>query len=362
MFMNNNIRWLRDKIKMQNLQGIIISNPVNIKYLIGLDTEGTLLITPKDNIFITDGRYIEDANKKLTIDDEIVVYDVRTISPDDYENFFAFCENVGFEEDYVTYAKYKKIMQKYKINSLNETEGIIEKQRMVKDHEEIELIKKACEITDNCFTYLKDYIKIGLTERQIAKEIDEFFIKNGGEGNAFNTIVASGINSAKPHAMPTDKKIEPGDVITIDMGCKYNGYCSDMTRTIFAGYIPEQVKPIYEVVLKNQRQVINEIAEGVNLKNVSRMVESDFKLRGYDLVHSIGHGVGMEVHELPYFSTSIDFFAKANMILTDEPGIYLPGRFGIRIEDTIIVYKGMAESLTKSEKDYIIVDAKPQKT
>ena len=360
--MNNNIRWLRDKIKMQNLQGIIISNPVNIKYLIDLDIEGTLLITPKENIFLTDGRYVEEANMKLTIDDEIVVYDIKTLSPDDYENFFAFCENVGFEENYVTYAKYKKIMHRYKINSLNETEGIIEKQRMVKDAEEIESIKKACEITDNCFNYLKNYIKVGLTERQIAKEIDEFFIANGAEGNAFNTIVTSGINSAKPHAAPTDKKIEAGDIITIDMGCKYNGYCSDMTRTIFAGNIPEAVKPIYELVLKNQRQVINAMAEGVNLRNISKMVESDFKLRGYDLIHSIGHGVGREVHELPYFSTNIDFITKSNMIVTVEPGIYLPGRFGVRIEDTVIIYKGMAEALTKSDKDYVIVDKNLEKT
>ena len=354
--MNNNIRWLRDRIKMQNLQGIIISNPVNIKYLIGLDAEGILLITPKENIFITDGRYVEAVNKTLTIDDEIIVYDMKDLSKDDYENFFLFCENVGFEEEYVTYAKYKSFLQRYKINSLNETEGIIEKQRMKKDPHEIELIKKACEITDNCFLHLKSYIKVGLTEKQIAQEIENFFIENGADGVAFETIVASGINSSIPHAVPTDKVIEEGDSITIDMGCKYKGYCSDMTRTIFACYVPEGIKPIYELVLKNQKQVINEISEGVNLKNITRMVENDFKLHGYDFIHALGHGVGMEVHELPFFSSKIDFIAKENMIVTDEPGIYIPGKFGVRIEDTLIVYKGMSEPLTKSEKDYVIVD------
>ena len=153
--MNSNLRWLRDKIKMQNLQGIIISNPINGKYLVGIEAEGTLLITPKENIYITDGRYIESVNKTLTLDDEIIVYDMKNLTKDDYENFFLFCENVGFEEEYVTYARYKEFMHKYKINSLNETEGIIEKQRMIKDSEEIELIRKACEITDNCFEYLK---------------------------------------------------------------------------------------------------------------------------------------------------------------------------------------------------------------
>lgn len=356
--MNSNLRWLRDKIKMQNLQGIIISNPINIKYLIGIEAEGTLLVTPKENIYITDGRYVEIVNKTLTIDDEIVVYDMKNLTKDDYENFFLFCENVGFEEEYVTYAKYKDFMHRYKINSLNETEGIIEKQRMIKDPKEIELIKKACKITDDCFEHLKSYIKVGLTEKQIANEIDEFFINNGAEGTSFETIVASGKNSSKPHAIPTDKKIEPGDPITIDMGCIYKGYCSDMTRTIFAQYVPEEIKNIYELVLKNQKQVINEIREGTNLKVISRMVENDFKLHGYDFIHALGHGVGMEIHELPFISSKVDFIVKSNMVLTNEPGIYVPDKFGVRIEDTLVAYKGMCETLTKAEKDYVIVDKK----
>ena len=326
--MNNNIRWLRDKIKMLDMQGIIISNPINIKYLTGIEADGVFLITPKENIYITDGRYVEAVNNTLTLNDEIVVYDMQDISRDDYENFFLFCENVGFEEEYVTYAKYKDFMHRYKINNLEETEGIIEKQRMIKDPEEIELIEKACKITDDCFNHLKN----------------------------FSTIVASGKNSSMPHAVPTNKKIEAGDPITIDMGCKYKGYCSDMTRTIFAGYVPEEVKPVYELVLKNQRQVINEMKEGVNLKLVSRMVENDFKLHGYDLIHALGHGVGLQIHEFPYASTRVDFVLKNNMIVTDEPGIYIPNQFGVRIEDTVLVNRGMSTSLTKSEKDYVVVD------
>lgn len=354
--MNNNIRWLRDKIKMLDLQGIIISNPVNVKYLTGINAEGTFLVTPKENIYITDGRYIEEVNNTLTLNDEIVVYDMKDLSKDDYENFFLFCENVGFEEEYVTYARYKDFMHRYKINNLEETEGIIEKQRMIKDPEEIELIKRACEITDECFNHLKSYIKIGLTEKQIAKEIEEFFANNGADGLAFDTIVASGRNSSKPHAIPTEKKVEAGDAITIDMGCKYKGYCSDMTRTIFAGYVPEEIKQIYELVLKNQKQVINEMKEGVNLKLVSRMVESDFKLNGFDFIHALGHGVGLDIHELPFASTKLDFSLKNNMIVTDEPGIYIPNKFGVRIEDTTLVNKGMTTCLTKSEKDYVVVD------
>ena len=354
--MNNNIRWLRDKIKMQDLQGIIISNPINIKYLTGIEAEGTFLITPKENIYITDGRYVEAVNNKLTINDEIFVYDIKDLTLDDYENFFMFCEKVGFEENYVTYAKYKDYMHRYKVNSLEETEGIIEKQRMIKDPEEIEKISRACKITDDCFEYLKKYIKVGLTEKQIAKEIEDYFIKAGADDLAFETVVASGRNTSMPHAVPTDKKIEPGDPITIDMGCKYNGYCSDMTRTIFAKYVPEEIKEIYELVLKNQKQVINEMKEGTNLKLVSRIVQNDFKLHGYDLIHALGHGVGLEIHELPFSSIKYDSVLKNNMVITNEPGIYIPNKFGVRIEDTVWINKGVSTPLTKSEKDYVVVD------
>ena len=356
--MNRKMQWLRNKLLSMDLQGMIVSNPVNIRYLTNIQAEGILLVTRKENIFLTDSRYIEDVHNTLTLFDEIVVYDAKDLSKDDYENFFLFCENVGFEEEYVTYAIYKKIMHRYKINNLEETEGIIEKQRMIKDQEEIDIIQQACKITDDCFTHLKSYIKIGLTEKQIAKEISDFFMKNGADDLAFETVVASGKNSSKPHAVPTDKAIEFGDPITIDMGCKYKGYCSDMTRTIFAGEVPEEIKPVYELVLKNQKQITNEMKEGVNLKLLSRMVESDFKLRGYDLIHALGHGVGLEVHELPYASTRIDFNLKNNMVLTNEPGIYIPNKFGVRIEDTIVIDRAVAISLTKSDRDYVIVDKK----
>ena len=140
------------------------------------------------------------------------------------------------------------------------------------------------------------------------------------------------------------------------MGCIYKGYCSDMTRTIFAKYIPDKIRPIYDLVLKNQKESINEMREGANIKIISKMVESDFKLHGYETIHALGHGVGMEVHELPFFSSKIDNLLKSNMVVTDEPGIYIPGDFGVRIEDTVAVYKGEAERLTKSERGYIVVD------
>ncbi len=352
--MNRKMQWLRNQLLSSNLQGMIVTNPINIKYLTNIQAEGILLVTRKENIFITDGRYIEDVHNTLTLFDEIVVYDIKGLSKEDFENFFMFCENVGFEENYVTYAKYKEYIHKYKINSLVETENMIEKQRMIKDEEEIENIKKACRVTDECFEHIVDYIRPGMTEKQIAREIDYYYYKHS-EGLSFDTIVASGENSSKPHAVPTDRRIQNVDIITIDMGCKINGYCSDMTRTIFVGEVPEYIKPVYDLVLKNQEQALQDMKDNANTKQISKMVDNDFRLNNYDLIHALGHGVGLEVHEEPILSINSEHTLKENMVVTDEPGIYIAGQFGIRIEDTVLITKSGCESLTKSPKRYIII-------
>lgn len=342
--MNPKMQWLRNKISSMNLQGMIVSNPVNIRYLTNLEAEGTLILTRKENIYLTDGRYIEYVNKTLTIFDEITVYDVKDISLDDYENFFLFCENVGFEENYLTYAKYKEYIRKYKIHNFVETEDIIEKQRAIKDEEEIANIEKACQITRECFEYIKEFLKPGNTEKQIANLIDEYYYKNS-EGPSFETIVASGENSSKPHAIPTDRVFAEQDIITIDMGCKYNGYCSDMTRTFFIGEPTEKQRKVYNLVAKNHAQTIEAIKDGANIKLLAKMVENDFKLNDYDLIHGLGHGVGLEIHEKPYLSSRVDAPLRENMVVTVEPGIYIPGEFGVRIEDTVLVEKGGARKL-----------------
>ena len=352
--MNRKMQWLRNQLLSLDLQGMIVSNPINIKYLTNIEAEGILLVTRKENLFITDGRYIEDVHNTLTLFDEIVVYDARGLTKDDYENFFMFCENVGFEENYVTYAKYKEYIRKYKINSLVETENMLEKQRMVKDEEEIENLRRACKVTDDCFEHIVNYIRPGMTEKQIAREIDYYYYKHS-EGLSFDTIVASGENSSKPHAVPTDRRIQDKEIITIDMGCKINGYCSDMTRTIFVGEVPEAVKPVYDLVLKNQEQALQDMKDNANTKQISKMVDNDFRLHNYDLIHALGHGVGLEIHEGPILSINSENTLRENMVVTNEPGIYIAGQFGVRIEDTVLITKGGCEPLTKSPKRYVIV-------
>lgn len=351
--MNEKIRLLRERLRNLKLEGMIVTNPVSIKYLTNIENEGTLLITRKENIFLTYTMFLESVRKTVTINDEIIVADFRDVS--EYENFFLFCENVGFEENYVTYKQYYYLKQKYKVNNLSETEDIIEKLRAVKDNEEIYKIKKACEITDKCFNHLLEFIKVGKTEKEIAFEIEMFFRKNGAEGLAFNPVVAIGENSADPHWKPSDRAVQTADPILIDMGCKYQGYCSDMTRTIFMGCILEEMKPVYDLVLKNQLYTIKEIKEYASIKTISQMVENDFRLYNYDLIHSLGHSIGLETHEMPYINSKNDTFLKENMVIASEPGIYVPEKYGIRIEDTILVEKNGCTVITKSPKNYVII-------
>lgn len=272
--MNKRLKWLKNQLKALNLEGMIVSNPINIKYLTGLNAEGILIIAPRETVFITDSRYIEDVNSKLTISDEIVAYDSKNLSKYDYEGFFMICENIGFEENYVTYANYLKYLQTYKVN-LVETEGLIERQRFIKDEEEIECIKKACEITDKTFDYIIHNIKRGMTEKEVAFEIEKYMISLGADGVAFETIVAAGEHSSMPHAVPTDRKIKSGDVLLFDMGAKYKGYTSDLSRTVFVGennFLEEE----YNFVLEKQKFISKNFKDGVNIKQVLKQVEEAY--------------------------------------------------------------------------------------
>ena len=296
--MNVKIKWLRDQLSSLKMDGMIITNPVNIMYLTGLSEEGTLIIAPKENIFVTDSRYIESVNRKLTIADEIVAYDSRDLDKYDYENIFLLRENVGFEENYVTYENYKKFLHTYQVN-LVETEGIIENQRIVKEKEEIELIKKACEITDEAYEYIIRNIKEGMTEKEVAFEIEKYMIKNGADSLAFDSIVAFGENTSMPHAVPTDRVIQKGDIVQFDIGCKYKGYCSDLSRVVFVEEMKEEYKEVYDFILEEQKRMSEYLKEGSNIKTVVKDRETDYKLKNYKIMHAFGHGVGLDIHELP---------------------------------------------------------------
>lgn len=352
--MNSRIKWLRNQLVSLKLDGMLVTNPVNVRYLTGLSEEGFLIIGPKENIFVTDSRYIESVNKKLTISDEIVTYDSKSLDKYDYENIFLLSENVGFEEGYVTYENYKKYLQMYQIN-LVETEKLIENQRIVKDEEEIENTKKACEITDKAFEYIIRNIKKGMTEKDVAFEIERFMIKNGADGLAFDSIVAFGENTSMPHAVPTDRVIQNGDIIQFDIGCKYKGYCSDLSRVVFVQEMKDEYKEIYDFVLEEQKKIYSSFKDGVNIKTVIKDRETDYRLKNYSVMHAFGHGVGLDIHEVPVLRSKQDNILKENSIIAIEPGVYFQGKFGIRIEDTFIVNKSNCENLTKCKKDHTII-------
>lgn len=354
--MNQRIENIRRKMQKADLQGMIITNSSNLRYVLGFDVEGMIFITDKENLFITDGRYIEYANSKLTIDDDIAVVNIADLSTDDNLAFFADCDRVGFEEYDLTYYDYTNMVQKYRISEMVETNGIVEKLRIIKDDDEIRSLEKACLITDKCFEHLKTFIKIGMTEKDIAFEIYKYFIEHGADGLAFDSIVASGVNSSKPHAIPTDKKIEYGDVIVIDFGAKYNGYCADMTRTVFVGEVSKEAEKLYNFLLDVQADGTRKLVEGEDTRTIAKSVEYELNQRNCTLIHALGHGVGIDIHEKPILSVKSSTILKNNMVVTNEPGIYIPEDIGIRIEDTIVINDRIPRILTNSSKHLTIID------
>ena len=353
--MNCKISQLRIRMEACGIDGMIISNPINIKYLTGLDAEGYLLINESENVFVTDSRYIEKVNSKLTIEDEIIAQDGKDLNEEDFFNFFNSAQKVGFEENYVTYEKYQKILIKYRPKELIEANKIIENMRIIKSEDEIEKIEKACNITDSCYLYVLDHIRIGMTEKQIAIGIYDFFMRNGADGTAFDTIVASGENTSMPHAVPTDRAIKAGDPILIDFGAKYKGYCADMTRTFFVQEVSDEYKKIYEIVKDAQEKALEKMKSGASGRDISKSVENEFLINDYDLMHALGHGVGMEIHEKTILSQRTNTILQENMVVTDEPGIYIQGKIGIRIEDTVLIKNMSSIPLTKSNKNLLII-------
>ena len=262
---------------------------------------------------------------------------------------------MGFEEKYITYETYQNYLQLYQVN-LVETEGIIENFRIIKQEDEIENIQKACKITDDCFEYIIKYIKKGMTEKRIAFEIEKYMRMNGADSIAFNFCVASGENTSMPHATPTDRTIKENDVILLDIGCKVNGYCSDFTRTIYVGKATEGFKRDYNFVLQEQEKIIRFVKADKSIKYIFEKIHDDYLKHNYKILHAFGHGLGLDIHENPFLGIKNEKNLEENMVLAVEPGVYFENKYGIRIEDTILITKNGCINLTKSAKNLIEVD------
>lgn len=226
---------------------------------------------------------------------------------------------------------------------------------IIKTKEEIEKLRKAAILGDKCFEYICSIVKPGMTEIEIAKKIDDFFMNNGASGTSFDTIVGAGKNSAQIHSTPTDYVIQKQDIILFDFGCVLDGYCSDMSRTIFIGGITDKQRKIYNLVKEAHQNAVDKVVINDVAKVVDEYGRLNIKKAGYDYAHALGHGVGVEVHEAPLVSYRSEDILKEDMVFTIEPGIYLENEFGVRIEDTGVLTQNGMELFSKSNRDIIIL-------
>ncbi|HWL13157.1 MAG TPA: aminopeptidase P family protein, partial [Ureibacillus sp.] len=265
-------------------------------------------------------------------------------------------KRLAFEQDYMTFTDYKIYDTAVK-GELVPVSGLIEKLRLIKSPQEIKILKEAAKIADAAFTHILDFITVGKTELEVSNELEFFMRKSGATSSSFDTIVASGKRSALPHGVATNKVIEAGDFVTLDFGAYYNGYVSDITRTIAVGNPDEKLKEIYNIVLQAQLKGMEGIKPGLTGIQADALTRDYITEHGYgeNFGHSTGHGIGLEVHEGPGLSSKSDIILAPGMVVTVEPGIYIPGLGGVRIEDDTLITDVHNEALTHSTKELIIL-------
>jgi Xaa-Pro aminopeptidase len=348
------IEKVRKSMISKNLDCVFVKGDPNRNYLSGFTgDESFSIITMDKAFFITDSRFTQQARQQVE-GYEVVEYTGI------FQDFFADItkklnvKNIGFEENIVSYGEYKKLSKNLDAK-LVPMDGIIEDIRLVKEENEVEVIRKAAEIADKAFSHIVKFIKSGMSEREVGLELEFTMKKLGARDLSFPSIVASGVRSCLPHGQATDKILKNGEFLTLDFGCIFNEYCSDMTRTVVIGQPSDKMVEIYDTVLQAQKNALEVIKAGLKASVVDEAARSYIKEKGYGQYfgHGVGHGVGREIHEGPRLSPTSEAILKAGMIITDEPGIYIPDFGGVRIEDLILVTESGCEVLSKSPKDMI---------
>lgn len=347
--------------ELSSVDAALIISEKNRLYFTGFASTFGYLVLLHDNksVFITDPRYYEMA-QGLENDGVEVVQIANGISAiETLVDIFKQngVKSIGFEDTELTVETFSSIKDSLADFELAPIGKHINFVRSFKDETEIEYIKKAQSITDIAFSQILEVIRPGITEKEIAVELEYIMAKNGAEGLAFDTIIASGVNSSKPHAHPSDKVIALGDPVTMDFGARYHGYCSDMTRTVFVGNPSEELRKVYNVVLLAQTMGINNAYCGISGKELDAFCREVIKSNGYEeyFIHSTGHSLGIDIHEKPQASMrSIDKL-QAKQFITCEPGIYIPGVGGVRIEDLLLIEEDVVIDLTTSDKNIIIL-------
>lgn len=354
--MDNRVEKIRDLIKERDVDALIIKGKNNKRYIGALTGSGVyVLITKEKKYQILDGRYIDEADKKTS------GFIKRVVPQGSYiTNIIELLEelnikNIAIESQAMSIQEYISLEKAgFDISLITNELG---KVRAVKSKEEIELIKKACEITDEVFNQVISEIKEGMTELEVSALLQYYALKKGASGMAFEPIIASGARGAMPHGRPTNKKLKKNEAITIDFGVVYQGYQSDMTRTISIGEPPKIIKEIYDIVLKAQLSAIESIKEGVKASNVDKVARKIIQDHGFGeyFNHGLGHGMGLGDGEVPTLNQRSEDILTEGMVMSCEPGIYIPDVGGVRIEDDIVIIDGKGVSLNKTSKDFIIL-------
>ena len=346
----------RKRLAEMGVDAVMVYDELNQHYLSGFAfTDGLLLITKNRALLITDFRYYEMAKAKAFSDFEIVMPENRREAISEVLASEE-CKTVGFEGGFLPYANYAKIKESYPEYKFVDIGDAIEEQRQIKDEREIEYMKKAQEITDKAFSHILRFITPNVTEMEVAAELEYFMRKNGADGLAFDTIAVSGDASALPHGTPRNVKLKKG-FLTMDFGAKYEGYCSDMTRTVVIGKADEEIKKLYYTTLNAQQAALDFLKAGADAGEADKVardiIDAHPEFKGA-FGHSLGHSVGLFIHEAPRVSQKAFGRAlRAGEIVTVEPGIYLSGRYGCRIEDMVKIEEGGIYNFTQSTKDLI---------
>ena len=349
------INKLREVMNEKGLEAVVILSPYNRRYLSGFTgTSGSLLITQDKSLLITDFRYIQQANDQAQ-DFEVINQEGPMLGKINELIKEGQYKKVGVETHLITYNEYQALNTD--AVELSSIEGVIETIRMIKDEFEIKQIQKAADIVDETYEHILKWVKPGMTENEVNNEMEMFMRSKGATCSSFDTIVASGHRGALPHGVASNKVIEEGDMITLDFGALYEGYVSDVTRTFAIGEPKEEMKKIYNIVLEAQLAALEQIKPGMTGKEADTIARDVIKSYGYgeQFGHSLGLGIGLEVHEGPALSQKSDIVLEENMCITLEPGIYVDGLGGVRIEDDVLVTKNGLQRFTKSSKDLIIL-------
>lgn len=354
------INKLRHKFDDCGLDGMLIGHAPNRRYMSGFTgSAGWLLISKRQAVIAVDFRYVEQAKQQAGAYDCLFIKgDISEWLPSLVEN--AGINKLGVESDFLSHSLHRtvcrSIQEKKPAIQVIPVQNLIESIRIYKDPSELECITRACQIVDEAVAYAYRHLRAGVSEKQFAWQLESFMRQNESEAMPFEIIVASGVNAALPHAQPTDKLIMEGEPVTIDMGARYKGYCSDVTRTFIIGKQDNEFNKIYNIVLGAQIAGLMLIKPDMNASEADGLVRAMIDNAGYGekFGHGLGHGIGIETHEMPRLGTRSNDKLEKGMVFTVEPGIYLPGWGGVRIEDTVTIKDGKIESLTKSDKKALI--------